>query len=281
MTTRWWLAIATLLIAGRVICGGDEPTRLRVVTFNIEDFPKHQRQIEGAFAELAALKPDVVALQELVDPALFEREARARLGSDWGFVSASTEPLGAIGHPVHHLGLLYDRRTLKLVSVRLRDETRLEGRHKPTLQVRLELEDRIVSVFVVHLKAGGDMAAIRARQIAALASVVQGSLHDGDSVVLLGDFNATSDADRDEIAALAAATGLRWTTRDLACSAFWNRDDGCPRSRLDHVLSRQEADRVDAAGACATEGCDRQDRCPIYRDEVSDHCPVFADFTYR
>jgi endonuclease/exonuclease/phosphatase family metal-dependent hydrolase len=93
----------------------------------------------------------------------------------------------------------------------------------------------------------------------------------------MGDFNATEPADREDLARLARATGLVWATEGLACSAFWSRDDGCPRSRLDHVLTSTAPRSVTAAGACATEGCDRQDRCPRYVHDVSDHCPVVVD----
>ncbi|MBA3541607.1 MAG: endonuclease/exonuclease/phosphatase family protein [Deltaproteobacteria bacterium] len=133
-------------------------------------------------------------------------------------------------------------------------------------------------VLVVHLKAGGDGRDIRARQYAALATVVRAVQHSGERIVLLGDFNATADDDRKDLARLAALTGLRWATEPLACSAFWSRDDGCPRSRLDHVLTWAPPRRVEAAGACATEGCDWQDRCPLYAEQVSDHCPVVVTF---
>jgi endonuclease/exonuclease/phosphatase family metal-dependent hydrolase len=93
-------------------------------------------------------------------------------------------------------------------------------------------------------------------------------------VVVLGDFNATTGGDRADLAALARAAGLVWATEPLACSAFWDRDDGCPSSRLDHVLTWAAPASVAAAGACATDGCAWHDRCPLYADEVSDHCPV-------
>jgi endonuclease/exonuclease/phosphatase family metal-dependent hydrolase len=280
MTARWWIAIAVAALAARVACSDDrEPPRLRIATFNIEDFPKDDRQIAGAFDEIARLDAGIVALQEIVDPAVFARAAHTRLGADWEFIYASTAPERP-AHPVHHLGVLFDRSRWTLVSSRLHDDTRLaEGRHKPTFEVRLQpASGSILRVLVVHLKAGGDHEATRARQLAALAAVLRTALESGERVVLLGDFNATGAGDRDAIATLAATTSLHWSTEALACSAFWNRDDGCPRSRLDHVLAWSAAARVEAAGACATEGCDWQDRCPIYREHVSDHCPVVVDF---
>jgi endonuclease/exonuclease/phosphatase family metal-dependent hydrolase len=92
--------------------------------------------------------------------------------------------------------------------------------------------------------------------------------------VVLGDFNATHDEhDRADLAALAKHTDLVWTTEPLACSAFWRRDDGCPSSRLDHIVAWQTG-KVTAFGACATHGCEWKESCPVYREHVSDHCPV-------
>jgi endonuclease/exonuclease/phosphatase family metal-dependent hydrolase len=282
MKARWWIAIVTAALAVRGACTGDDDAPpLRVASFNIEDFPKTSRQIAGAFDEIARLDAPIVAVQEIVDHEVFAHAARERLGTDWDFIYADTSP--RVGkHPVHHLGVLFDRRAFTFVSTALHDDTRLsEGRHKPTLELRLKPTGggAIVRVLVVHLKAGGDNQAIRARQLIALADVVRGAQTSGDRIVLLGDFNSTDDnGDRRAIARLAADTGMAWASEGLGCSAFWNRDDGCPRSRLDHVLSSTPAKRVEAAGACATEGCDWQASCPLYRDEVSDHCPVIATF---
>lgn len=94
----------------------------------------------------------------------------------------------------------------------------------------------------------------------------------------MGDFNATEASDRDDLAALARGTGLTWASEPLACSAFWERLDDCPTSRLDHVLTWRDPASVVARGACE-EGCDRRDSCPLYRREISDHCPVTVGFT--
>jgi endonuclease/exonuclease/phosphatase family metal-dependent hydrolase len=273
------IAIVTSALVVRCSCGDDDVQRLRIVTFNIENFPKDDRQVAGAFDEIVRLDADLIAVQEIIDHELFARTARERLGQDWEFVHADTAPL-ARTHVDHHIGVLFDRRAWTLVSTAVHDETRLaEGRHKPTFEARLRpATGAIVRVLVVHLKAGADGREIRARQLVALGGIVRDVARSGDRIVVLGDFNATHDTDdRADIAALATSTGLAWASEDLACSAFWNRDDGCPRSRLDHVLTWTEAVSVEAGGACATEGCDWQDRCPVYARYVSDHCPVVVE----
>jgi endonuclease/exonuclease/phosphatase family metal-dependent hydrolase len=269
-----WTIVPLLLLAflARGACRDDEPA-LRVATFNIEDFPKDRRQIEGAFAELGKLDVDVIAVQEIVDPALFAAEAANRLGGAWQFVAESTAPRST--HPTHHLGVLFDRRRWTLVNTMLHDETRLGSTHKPTFEARLRPTGggEVVRFLVVHLKAGGDNADIRAQQHLALAKIVS---YRRERTIMLGDFNSTGDADLAGIAALARRTSLVWASKDLACSAFWSRDDGCFRSRLDHVLSWQAPARVEAAGGCATHGCEWEASCPTYVKDVSDHCPVIV-----
>ncbi len=268
-------SVAALLVVLGVRCVSctDPPPPVRFATFNIEDFPKDRRQIEGAFDEIKRLDVGFVAVQEIVDPALFTAEAVNRLGGAWQFAAIDTAP----PHPTHHIGVLFDQRRWTLVDVTSHDETRLGATHKPTLEVRLRPAGggEILRVLVVHLKAGGANAEIRAQQHLALARIIA---YRTERTVVLGDFNATSDADRASLAALARRTNLVWASEDLACSAFWDRDDGCFRARLDHVLTWQAPATVDAAGGCATHGCEWEASCPTYARHVSDHCPVVVTF---
>jgi len=271
------IALVVVAVAGRSCgtCGDDGPSpALRIATFNIEDFPKGEAQIAGAFAEIVAVGAPVIALQEITDPEVFEREAKARLGDRWRFVYEEAIP----DH--HRMGVLYDGMAYRHIATRVHDGTRLAGRrHKGVLEVELARGNQHVRVLVVHLAASSEQQPVRHQQHAALQQIVAQVVRSGAQVVVLGDFNATDDdRDRADLAALASATGMTWATEDLACSAFWRRSDGCPRSRLDHVLSTEAAREVRNAGACAVDGCEWQDRCPLYAEQVSDHCPVVVDF---
>lgn len=288
MTTRRRAIVAAALVAGWAVarCGGHTthtapraPQPLRFATFNIENFPKDSAQVTGAFDEIAALDASFVAVQEISDPALFRATARRRLGAAWDFISIDTSPADtdAEAFATHHVGVLYDRDLYRVAGVTSHDDTRA-GRHKPTLEVvlRPRADAPDVRVFVVHLKSGGDHRDVRARQLAGLGQLLRRTRadHPRDRVVVLGDFNATDDGDRADIAAVAAGAGLTWATEPLACTAFWDRDDGCETSRLDHVLTWAPPADVHATGGCATHGCARRDSCPLYADAVSDHCPV-------
>lgn len=273
------VVLALAVLAGRARCrGGSAPAPLRIATWNIEDFPKDQRQVDAAFAELAALDASFIAVQEITDPALFEVEARLRLGGTWTLATADTRPV-LEPYVDHHIGVLFDQRRWTLRSIAVLDDTRA-GRQKPALEVRLAPAGggTVVRVLVVHFKSGGEHVDTRAAQLRGLAAILARVQRSGDHVVVLGDFNATGDVDRRHIAEVARAAGMTWATEGLACSAFWRRADGCPRSRLDHVLTWTAPAAVAAMGECARAGCDATDRCPLYAREVSDHCPVVVSF---
>jgi endonuclease/exonuclease/phosphatase family metal-dependent hydrolase len=254
---------------------------VRFATFNIENWPKNDVQVDGAFREIASLDASLVAVQEIVVPELFARTAQVELGVAWDFVYASTAPHGEHEPLItQHLGVLFDRTKWTLVSTALHDGTRLpRGRYKPTFEVRLAPKSSggIVRVLVVHLKAGGDSHDIRAQQYVALADIVRTARASGDRVLVMGDFNATGEDDRVDLAELAARGDVTWSTESLGCSALWDRDDGCFRSRLDHLLSSEPIENVRAAGACATDGCAPESTCPRYIHDVSDHCPVVGE----
>ena len=276
MMRWWWLAALVSIGVARCACRDDSPReRIRFATFNIEDFPKDERQINGAFAEIRVSRASFVGVQEIGDPALFAREAAARLGPRWQLVSIDTRPIGET-RPGDQIGVLFDGSRWAYAGMRTHEGTRV-GRFKPTLEVRLRHGERFIRVVVVHLRSGTDGRSVRAAQFAALRSIVKEVQKSGEPVVVLGDFNATEIGDRDDLAALAKATKLVWATEGLACSAFWRREDGCPRSRLDHVLSWAPPIDVHAEGACATDGCEWQASCPLYARAISDHCPVVVD----
>ena len=269
---RFALALLVMLLAARSCtcrCRDEAPKRLRIATFNIENFPKSTQQIVGAFEEMAKLDAPIIAVQEITNPVVFETAAKSRLGEHWRFEFVET---GSVLE--HRLGVLYDSRVVRHIKTRVHKGTQLEGQQKPVLDVEFEYAGGRIRVLDLHLKAGGENHPIRTRQYAALKKIIADVKKDGAPIVVLGDFNATGDADREDL----ASVDLKWLTQPLACSAFrTNYNDGCPRSRLDHVLSTLGAVEVRAFGGCAADGCAWQDSCPIYAHEVSDHCPVLVE----
>jgi endonuclease/exonuclease/phosphatase family metal-dependent hydrolase len=271
---------------------------LRVATYNIENFPQSQAQVIGAFALIEQTKAPIIGVQEITDAARFEAEARARLGSAWRFAyipeskgadaaadayTGTDAEVTAPNRPRQLQGVLYDSGRYTLRATTRHDDTRTDPHGRPTLEAHLVpvgwCAGPAARVLVVHLRAGSEGQPTRALQYKALRAIVERVTAHGDPVVLLGDFNATEQADLADLADLAQATSLRWTTQAVPCTAFWRRDKDCPSSRLDHILSSQRAAEVVAIGACRSHGCKTQDRCPADSYTISDHCPVIATFS--
>jgi endonuclease/exonuclease/phosphatase family metal-dependent hydrolase len=260
------LAIVVFAMCAR--CGTRE---VRIATFNIENYPRNEQQVRGAFAAMRELHAPVIAVQEITDPPAFAATARERLGESYRFVTND-------GGPLQRVGVLYDSDRFALSWARTHPETQVTPQGKPTLEVRLRNRDGgALRVFVVHLKAGGGFSDIRREQLRQLRPIVEDAIESWDGVVLLGDFNATDDEDRQTIAAFARATHLSWASEELRCTSYWNRRDGCRGVALDHVLTREPVSSIDARGPCEEIGCDPGDRCPAFHRDVSDHCPVTVD----
>lgn len=267
---RWWFLVAALLAILLLDRACSE--EVRIATFNIENYPKSQEQAAGAFAVIAGLDLDIVAVQEIKDPVHFASTARSRLGNHWRFLHPKVSP-------EQRVGILFDRKRFELLSVRELLQTIVYPGAKPALEARLKPREggRVIRVITLHLKAGGESFAVRKQQLDALQPVLTEASESRDRVVILGDFNATGDADRDRIDALADSLDMEWATEDLKCTSYWDRVDGCFGSALDHILTSSDPDEVEAMGPCKSEGCDRKDRCPIFHHQISDHCPVIVE----
>jgi hypothetical protein len=274
---RWPLALAAALPFAPLLCWPRASTR--VATFNIENYPKSPRQEAGAFDTIRELGAAAVGVQEITEPDAFAEAARRRLGERWRFVFAERGPR-------QRVGVLFDGGAFELLSTNTYRETEVYPGAKPTFEARLGPKGlsalgagpgEVLRLLVVHLKAQDDGLDRRKAQLKALRPVFERALGSGERVVLLGDFNATSEADRAELGALATATGATWASKDLPCTSYWARPDGCRGSALDHVFTWSAPRRAVARGPCESEGCDPGAHCPIFREEVSDHCPVVVE----
>lgn len=241
----------------------------RVATFNVENYPKHDLQRRKVPQIIGELDVPIVALQEVVDPGGFERDVQQELGAHWRLAVSSQGPR-------QKLAVLYDSRVANLLSVRDHAEPIIYPGARPAFEARLQVGERTVRVLALHLKAGGKFAAVRAAQWWALLPVIERGMDSEDELLVLGDFNATGLADRAMLFGISLYTGTRWLSRGVECTHYWNREEECVTTTLDHALTSSPGTAT-AHGACATVGCDNADRCPTWVDEVSDHCPVVLD----
>lgn len=248
---------------------GGRPPPLHVASFNIENFARSDAQSEEVFRLLREIDAALVAVQEIRNPRRFRSDARERLGRSYDFVFANA------GH-AQRVGVLYDRRRLRLESHHIHRETLIGRRAKPLLEARFTQlgSGQRLTVFVLHLTSGAHRVQRRRAQLESVRDIVAAAVREGQNVVVAGDFNSSSERDRTTIERWASAIGVGWTTAGLECTAYWRRSDECPGSALDHLLTNLEASDVSVHGACASVGCRPGAECPSYYYRVSDHCPL-------
>ena len=254
---------------------GSQSTRL--ATLNLENYPRHAEQGPAAMAMLQEFHASSIAMQEITNPTQFAALARETLGPEWTFVWADAGW-------IQRVGLLVDTRRFTVQRQTVHRETLIHRGARPVLEVVLVPRSRWggrdgtpIHVFVAHLKSGSDSEPVRARQLAALEPILAARAAEGAAVVLMGDLNSTSTGDRERLAALAQAAGLSWASEGLECTSYWERRTTCSGHALDHVLSWAPPRTIAVGGACATEGCDPGEQCPLYRSQISDHCPIVVE----
>ncbi len=274
--------------------------RLAVVTWNLHNFPDD----EGLDAHdrarvrerIDAIDPHVLAVQEVRDPVAFAElvpDRRVLLSRHGG---ARGQALGlAVDDRVEVVGDLVEHHALEI-----------GGRVRPAASAYLRVPTATLDfhVVVVHLKAMPEGHALRRLQWALLADVIarlplSGPGAGDEDVILLGDFNATGDGDgdaareRDELALVLGAVGLRPLAIEGDCSAYWDgkrRDAWLEPTLLDlafvgGALARDEPHALVATplGACARHRCAPLRSTDAYPDAeivgMSDHCPVLVRLT--
>ena len=247
---------------------------LSVATFNIEWFGKYAKDYDALFSEIKGF--DVVGVQEITDPDLFQRMAIQYLGTYWKFFVTD--------YPIQKIGLLFNDLKIKPVHFKIYDELSLgHKQRRPGLLGKFQCRKSgfIFEVMVVHLKSGNrkkDMS-LRQEQWMVLAKIFNRKKVAQKNLVLLGDVNSFDRNGED----LKQSQPFVDTTGFLLATAgdTYSMTVKCG-GRIDHILvspalAPHLAD-VSAGGPCRLDFKARKEENSAYWKNVSDHCPVSAAF---
>ncbi len=208
---------------------------IRVLSLNLwhdkGDWPRRRALIVD---ELRRLRPDVIALQEVLQRDGLRNQAEdlgAALGYRVQFVSV--DPPQAARR--------YGNALLTRARSRARDQRKLDplDDYRTAAHARVALgRTGAVEVYATHLHNDRQGGAIRARQVASLLDFVDATRGDGP-VLIAGDFN--SDADSPELNALAAryrdAYGSAHPQASADPAAHTTLNPAyLPAQRIDHVF---------------------------------------------
>ena len=278
----------------------------RVATWNIRFFPEPSTDVERTGQILADLDADLVAVQEIADPAtlaaMLERVnadlARRTLESGvtpprrYRFVLADSG-----GHGGQYVGYVYDENAVRLTDIQTLTRLQMTPDLRPGLFARAKSERGGLDfqIIVMHTDSGTKDRDYqnRLRWLDSLGVELGGRLDEDADVLVLGDLNtmgrlAEGGLPRvraeQEIANLddrVRDMGLRRLSNAPACTEYY-RGRG---SLLDHILvttamAEAPSDAVARVfGYCAAVDCQPvdQDRMPYDYAHVSDHCPVVID----
>ena len=160
----------------------------RVTTLNLEqDHKRWDERRELIVEELGHLKPDVFAINEICLPRqtgrYLQRAANERYGIKYNLIQQSK---------VNGLSVVDGEGLLTRFPIRETANLDYRARDAVALVARVEIEDRLVDLYVTHLYRSEGEDSLRLFQVEQLLDWVS-SRNDVDARVVCGDFNATLD----------------------------------------------------------------------------------------
>ena len=251
---------------------------LDVATWNLEWFPKADRTVAVVADLVASLELDLIVFEEIASVAAWD-ELVARLPGYQGVLSTHRYTPTSY----QKIGLLYRADVVTASMEELLFTGDSWAHPRPPLRVRVVAGELTFDVIGVHLKAGGDDSDRdrRAGAVRDLDAYLRAQVDGGgeDEIVLLGDFNATLDPARDDLAEVwPPLTGApdRYAVRTTGLHAADEASFIPSGVLLDHIVTTAGLDAEVGAAAAVIPDLDGQ--LPRYEPDVSDHLPVVLSF---
>lgn len=250
---------------------------VRVVSWNLRNFPGDDQDRDGIAKEVERLDADVLALQEVHDVAALEAMlpnyefARSQAGGRGEqYLAIGVAKGGSIVRSTEHARLA------------------MGGSVRPALAATVEIEGKRLEVLTVHLKATPKGYDLRQKQWVELDAVVEQASQDGDPIVVVGDFNTTGAPQQrpetERHALTQALDPLEPAFPKEGCSAYWEgsrRDAWKEPSMLDLGFASGVQVTATVGGTCSEHSCEPIRSTADYPDpayeSLSDHCPVIFD----
>jgi endonuclease/exonuclease/phosphatase family metal-dependent hydrolase len=248
---------------------------LDVATWNLENFPKAARSIALAADLIASLDLDVIVVEEVASITAWD-ELVARLPDHGGVLSSHR--YGPDSY--QKIGVLYREDLVTASPPELLFTTEGYTFPRPPLVVHLTVDGAAtIDVIGVHLKAGTtpEDRSRRAAAVNRLDTWMRDRVDTGaeDELILLGDFNATLDPARPDLAEVwppLVGAPARYTVHTIPLEARGEASYLPAGILLDHIVT--------TAGLAAEVGGreavipDLATLVPRYDADLTDHLPV-------
>jgi endonuclease/exonuclease/phosphatase family metal-dependent hydrolase len=276
---------------------------IRIGTFNIRMFPCNENceciklhgyrhcvergrpttDLRRLADTIITLKPDILAVNEILNPDRLARFAVEHLGPEWRFVHAHEGGRQKVG-------FLYDSSVVRLLGRKAYSQIftaltpeehsplcfKAGDRLRPAFACRFQVAGTGLDFFavVLHLKPG-ECSSVRRAQWRIMEQVVDELAKVDSDIVILGDFNDDGRGERD-FSEFCRRKKFTLVTDAISCThSMGSSPDNILVSEAAAMAFHKESVRV--GGPCA-RSCGRTALWRAYLNRVSDHCPVVAEF---
>lgn len=286
--------LAACALLALAVLPAQEASRLRVGTWNLEQFGRRQPpRTPEDLAAIAAyardtMRVDVLAFQE-VDGAPAMRELVAALGADWQFVIGTTGQIGGDAGQIS-VGFLWNDRRVELVQAEElmqlpREADGLPIFHRVPVSAVFRARDGGIDfrAITVHLKANGypekKQSDVDKRMLEAfhvLGHVRELLARDGEDrdVLVLGDFNHGFDDPAYGVFTQGGTLRYLRTKGDPSTLYY----DNFRNRPIDHVAITGDLDEEYVADSRRVHGTlDDPHKRDDWKQRYSDHAPVTID----
>jgi endonuclease/exonuclease/phosphatase family metal-dependent hydrolase len=261
----------------------DAPPRdrapLRIVTWNVENFPSSSTTAERLTSLVPQIEADVVGIEEIKDVEAFVQLIQSMPGYDGTYANEPGQDTT--------VGIIVRTARVRMVDEEVLFATNSYVFPRPPLVVRAEAlgEDGRVDfdflIVVVHLKAQLDAESEeRRREACGLldAWVSERLAADGEhDIVLVGDWNdEITDGTANNVFQVFLDKPEQYTVLTLPAAEAGQFTYIPFQSFIDHVIVT--ADALDDYGQGTTEVLELERTVPNYAATVSDHRPVRVTF---
>jgi len=253
-------------------------SELKLMTWNLETFPLTGQTSSSVMSLLETLQPDVVAVEEIEDPAAFI--AMVDQLPDYEAV-LNDDPGGFL-----RVGLLYAPARVTVSEVETLFVGDWHAFPRPPLKARIETtvggEPFDFVMLVLHLKAKLDSDSQQRREAAceALDAWIRQQQMDGDEqdFVLAGDFNdELTDPPKWNVFDAFLNAPERYTFLTLPAEEAGGHTYLPFTSFIDHILVTNDA--LTEYGDGSTNVLELDKTTAGYEQTISDHRPVMSVFT--
>ena len=254
---------------------------LDVITWNIENFPKHSETIDYVVEFIGNLNADIIALQEIEDQASFEQLENNLLGS-WVGYRAENSNWGELSYLINR-----DNIEITHYPYTILNEYEYYFAYRPPYVVEVNFNEEIFIIINVHYKCCGDGdleqdywdEEYRRQQASYYLKNYIDTYFSDQNVIVLGDFNDDISEDANNVFSVFLNDVENYYFADTHIAEGPSSNWSFPNwpSHLDHILITNEIFGFEPESITTTTL--RFDDNILggwakYDDYISDHRPV-------